>query len=382
VVAAGTLLQLIFAALVFWAPGSRACFAWLNKAVIKLLAASQAGQQFVFGQLGSEECSVGFILAFQALPVIIFFSALMGLLYYWGIMPWIIRLFAWVFTRVMKVSGAESLCTASNIFVGIESLTAIRPYLERMTKSEYCTILTAGMATVASSTMGIYVLFLKDVFPGIAGHLISASILSAPAALVMSKIIFPELEQPETLGLHVKITGSEDAGAVDAIVNGAMAGLKLVGGVIALLIAFLGLLALADILLGWISGKCGCVLSLGGLLGLVFRPFAIMIGIPLQDASFAGNLFGLRLVATEVPAYNQLAIAMTSGQLIHQRTAIIIAYVLCGFAHIASLAIFVGGTVALAPGRRKDIVAVGFRALLAATFACLMTGAVAGVFCR
>lgn len=378
----GTVLQLIFAALVFWAPGSRNLFQWLNGAVIKLLGAAEAGQKFVFGALGTGDTNLGFILAFQAFPIIIFFSALMALLYYWGIMPRIIRVFAWLFTRLMRVSGAESLCTASNIFVGIESLTSIRPYLVRMTRSEYCTILTAGMATVASSTMGIYVLFLKDVFPGIAGHLISASILSAPAALVMSKIIVPETETPETLGEHVKIPPSEDAGAMDAIVNGAMVGLKLVGGITALLIAFLGILALADMLLGWFSGKFGSALSLSGLLGRVFMPFALLIGVPLEDASFAGNLLGLRLVATEVPAYKELAVAMTTGKLMHPRSAVIIAYALCGFAHVASLAIFVGGMVALAPERRKEIVAVGFRALAAATLACLMTAAVAGVFCH
>ncbi|MFC1453893.1 NupC/NupG family nucleoside CNT transporter [Verrucomicrobiota bacterium] len=376
----GTVLQLIFATLIFRAPGSRDLFQWLNDAVIKLLTAATAGQEFVFGALGTAETNLGFILAFQAFPIIIFFSALMGLLYYWGIMPRIIRVFAWLFTRLMRVSGAESLCTASNIFVGIESMTAIRPYLLRMTRSEYCTILTAGMATVASSTMGIYVLFLKDVFPGIAGHLISASILSAPAALVMSKIIFPESEHPETLGEHVKMPPSKDAGAMDSIVNGAMVGLKLVGGIVALLIAFLGLLALADMLLGWVAGKFGVMLSLSGLLGRVFLPFALLIGIPLDDASFAGNLLGLRLVATEVPAYKELAVAITDGQIIHPRSVVIIAYALSGFAHIASLAIFVGGTAALVPERRTDIVSVGPRALIAATLACLMTAAVAGFF--
>jgi CNT family concentrative nucleoside transporter len=169
---------------------------------------------------------------------------------------------------------------------------------------------------------------------------------------------------------------------MDAIVNGAMVGLKLVGGIIALLIAFLGILALADMMLGWLSGKFGHVLSLSGLLGLFFRPFALLIGIPPDDASFAGNLLGLRLVATEVPAYKELAVAMAANKLVHARSAVIIAYALCGFAHVASLAIFVGGTAALAPERRREIVSVGFRALAAATLACLMTAAVAGVFCR
>jgi CNT family concentrative nucleoside transporter len=246
-----------------------------------------------------------------------------------------------------------------------------------MTRSEYCTILTAGMATVASSTMGIYVMYLKDTFPTIAGHLIAASIMSAPAALVMSKLAVPEKDQPVTLGLHVGLDKSEDASWIDAIVNGAMAGLKLVGGIVALLVAFLGLLALADLLLGALTGGHA---SLTKLLGYVFYPLALLMGIPPADAGFAGNLLGQRLIMTEVPAYQGLAEGIKAGRLADPRTAVIMAYALCGFAHIASLAIFVGGVVALAPERRRDIVAVGPRALLAATLACLMTGAVAGIF--
>ena len=256
-------------------------------------------------------------------------------------------------------------------------MTAIRPYLPRLTRSEYCTLLTAGMATVASSTMGIYVLFLADTFPTIAGHLIAASLMSAPAALVMSKLVVPEEDQPVTRGLHVRMEAPEDASWIDAIVNGAMAGLKLVGGIVALLVAFLGLLALADLLLGALTGGHS---SLTRILGYVFYPLALGMGIPPADAGFAANLLGQRLIMTEVPAYQNLALGIKSGALTDPRTAVIMAYALCGFAHIASLAIFVGGIVSLAPERRKDIVAVGPRALLAATLACLMTGAVAGIF--
>lgn len=241
----GTAFQLVLGALVFLAPGSRRVFLALNDLVLKLLSASEAGQEFVFGVLGTGKSPVGFILMFQALPAIVFFSALMSLFYYWRMMPWLIRGFARVFTRLMGVSGAESLCTAANIFVGIESLAAIRPYLARMTRSELCTILTGGLATVASSMLAVYVLFLKDVFPTIAGHLISASILSAPASLIMSKLIYPESGTPETLGLDIRMSKSDDAGSVDAVINGAMAGMKLVMGVVALLMAFLSLLALA-----------------------------------------------------------------------------------------------------------------------------------------
>jgi len=392
----GVGLQLALGALVFWLPYSRDSFRWLNDVVVNVLTTAQEGQKFLFGRLALQpgqtgpkgETSLGFFLAIQALPVIIFFSAVMALLYHWRIMPRIIRAFAWVFTRLMRVSGAESLCAASNIFVGIESATTVRPYLERMTRSELCTILTAGMATVASSTMAVYVFYLKDVFDGIAGHLISASILSAPAAIVMSKVLLPERGEPITLGRTVQPEVERYSGAIDAIIAGATAGVKLVVGICALLIAFLGILAVIDLALGalggWLAGQLGWAwasqLSLIWLLGQVFRPIAALIGVPWSDARLAGELLGRRLVATELPSYESLAELMNAGAFRHPRSAVVIAYALCGFAHVASLAIFVGGIAALVPSRRKDLAAVGPRALLAATLACLMTGAVAGTF--
>jgi CNT family concentrative nucleoside transporter len=251
-----------------------------------------------------------------------------------------------------------------------------------MTRSEYCTILTAGMATVASSTLGLYVLFLKDTFPEIAGHLLSASVMGAPASLVMSKIILPENRQPETMGVDIPLGQSEDAGWIDAIVNGAMAGAKLVAGICALLVAFLGLVAAVDLLVGACTPTGATTWSLAHLLGYVFQPFALIMGVAPGDAAWTGQVLGQRLIMTEIPAYQALAEALRNGQLVSpQRTAVIVAYALCGFAHIASLAIFVGGTCALVPERRQDITAVGPRALLAATLACLMLGAVAGTFC-
>ncbi|MBN1765793.1 MAG: hypothetical protein JW860_11085 [Sedimentisphaerales bacterium] len=390
----GLLFQLALGILIFWAPGSTKVFLWLNNLVVDIIAAATAGQKFLFGPLAfpSGEVtpegypSIGFILAFQGLPLIIFFAALMGLLYYIGIMPLIIRGFAWLFTRLMRISGAESLCAASNIFVGIESTTAVRPYLARMTRSELCTILTAGMATVASSTMGLYVTFLKDEFPTIAGHLISASILSAPAAIIMSKILVPEEDHPVTLGRSAEFHYEKESNAIESIISGAMAGVKLVVGVCALLIAFLGLLALIDLALGWIGSLCGYVTPqqgtslLGTAMGYILTPFALLMGIPPEDAFTAGRLLGLRLIATEIPAYQQLAQAIADGTLVHPRSSVIIAYGLCGFTHVASLAIFVGGISALIPQRRQNLAQVAGRALLAATLACLMTGAIAGTF--
>ncbi|KPK77955.1 MAG: nucleoside transporter [Phycisphaerae bacterium SM23_30] len=389
----GVGVQLLLGLIVFRAPFSREVFLWLNEAVLKLLTAAQAGQKFLFGPLAlgegetgaAGEESLGFILAFQGLPMIIFFAALMGLLYYWRIMPLVIRGFSWFFTRAMRISGAESLCAASNIFVGIESVTAVRPYLGRMTRSEFCTILTAGMATVASSVLGVYVWSLKDVFPTIAGHLISASILSAPAAVVMSKILVPEDGAPVTLGRQVEMHQEPESGAIEAVINGAMAGVKLVVGICALLIAFLGLLAVVDLFIGGLGHLLGSLFdaqwewSLQKALGYLMAPLAMIMGIEPKDITIVGGLLGERLVATEVPAYLRLAELMDSYAL-SPRSCVVSAYGLCGFAHVASLAIFVGGVTALAPQRREDITKVALRALGAATLACLMTGAVAGTF--
>jgi CNT family concentrative nucleoside transporter len=392
----GLVIQLSLALLVFRTPAATKVFLRLNNVVVKVLESATAGQKFLFGPLalapgqgGSQgQVSIGFILATQALPVIIFFAALMGLLYYCGVMQVIIRVFAWLFTRLMRVSGAESLCAASEIFVGIESSTAVRPYLAKMTRSEFCTILTAGMATVASSTLGMYVLFLKDVFPTIAGHLISASILAAPAAIVMSKIIVPEEEQPLTLGHTISFQYEKETSAIEAVINGAMAGVKLVVGICALLIALLGMLALVDLFLGWVGNMTGLIKPgdvqspLSAIMGYVMAPLAIVIGVPPEDAVLAGEMLGRRLIATEVPAYMQLAQVMKDGGLADPRSAVIIAYALCGFAHVASLAIFVGGISALVPQRSGDIARVAVRALFAATLACLMVGAIAGIFCK
>jgi len=393
-IGAGLALQLLLGLIIFRAPASTKVFLWINDLVVKILDAAGYGQRFLFGPLAlppgaigpGGKTSLGFILAIQAFPIIIFFAALMGLLYYLGIMQKIIAGFGWLFTRLMRISGAESLCAASNIFVGIESTTAVRPYLADMTRSEFCTILTAGMATVASSTLGVYVLFLKDVFPTIAGHLISASILSAPAAIVMSKILVPEDGTPLTLGKTLKIHYEKDSSPIEAIITGAMAGVKLVVGICALLIALLGLLAVVDLFLGWLGSATGLVEAgqiespLSAIIGYIMAPLAMVIGIPAKDAVLAGSLLGERFIATEIPAYTALAEILERGTFTHPRSAVVLAYALCGFAHIASLAIFVGGVSALVPQRRADLAKVAIRALLAATLACLMTGAIAGTF--
>ncbi len=332
------------------------------------------------------EESLGFILAFQALPTIIFFASLMAALYYAGIMPRLIRLFSKVFTRLMRISGAESLSVSSNIFVGVEANMTILPHLGSMTKSEFCTVLAAGMSTTASSVLALYVFLLQETFPTIAGHLVSASVLSAVAAIVMSKIIMPETGRPETLGIDIKPHYERESSLMEAIINGANEGVKMVVGVMALLLAFLGIVALVDFLLSGLGMRLNSLAgwqmdwSLTGLLGYLFYPLVLVIGVPPSDAFEIAKLIGERAVLTEVKAYQDLSALLASGALHDPRSAVLAAYALCGFAHVASLAIFVGGTAALVPKRTKDISDIGFRALMAATLACLMTAAVAGTF--
>ncbi len=390
----GTILQMLFALFIFVVPAGSRVFLCINNAVVKVLGSATAGTAFLFGRLAlppgakneAGEGSLGFILAFQALPTIIFFASLMGVLYHIGVMPWFIKVFSRVFTRLMKISGAEALSVSSNVFVGVEANMTIRPYLGGMTRSELCTILTAGMSTTASSVMALYVFILQAKFPAIAGHLVSASVLSAIAAIVMSKLILPETQTPATLGIDVQPYHEKQSTVIEAIIQGANEGLKMVACIVALLLAFLGLVALADFLLSSagtrINNLAGIQIdwSLKGLLGYVFCPFAIVIGVPLSDAFEIAKLIGERAVLTEIKSYQDLAALLSAGALHDPRSAVLAAYALSGFAHVASLAIFIGGTAALAPARTKDLSVVGVRAFIAATLACLMTAAVAGTF--
>ncbi len=390
----GCILQLLFALFIFVVPAGADLFMFINNVLVKVIDVAGAGTKFLFGRLALPpgatnewgEESLGFIFAVQVLPQIIFFAALMAVLYYIGIMSWLVRMFAKIFTRLMGVSGAESLCASSNIFVGIESATTIRPYLEKMTRSELCTILTAGMATIASTVLAVYIVILQKQFPTIAGHLVSASFLSAPAAIIMSKLLMPETETPETLGTDVMPCYERESSFIEAIINGSNAGLRLAVGVVALLISFLGLVALADYIVSSGGAKVNDLLGFGidwslkGLLGYVFYPFTLVIGVPPSDALEIAKVIGERLIVTETKSYMDLAALMDAGALKDPRSAFLATYALCGFAHVASLAIFVGGIAALVPARTADLSAVGPRALLAATLACLMTASIAGSF--
>ncbi|MDD3807448.1 MAG: nucleoside transporter C-terminal domain-containing protein [Candidatus Marinimicrobia bacterium] len=386
--------QLLFALFVFVIPIGTRFFMFINKVVIKVLEAAMAGSYFVFGRLAlapgtvsaSGETSLGYFLAFQALPTIIFFAALVAILYYLGIMNRIIQGFSYIFTKLMRISGAESCSAASNIFVGIESALVIKPYLNKMTRSELNTILTCGMATIASSMLAVYTFILKAEFPMIAGHLVSASIMNAPAAIIISKLLLPEDGTPVTLGVNIRPYYEKDPNLFASIINGANSGVKLVVGIVSMLIAFLGLVELVNMIIGFIGTPINNALninfdwSLEGILGYLFYPLTFILGIPLGDIGPLSEIIGQRLILTEVTSFQNLSLLIQSGAVSSPRSIVITTYALTGFAHVASIAIFVGGISALVPKRIKDLSQLGFKALLGATLANLLTASVAGLF--
>ncbi len=385
-------LMLLLGAVVFLVGWARIALVWLNDLVVALLGASRKGAEFLFGplalnlgqQTGSGEPSVGFVFAAQVLPAVIFFAALMAVLYHLRVIQPVIRLFAWLFKDTARLSGAESLVGASNIFVGIEAVTTVRPYLARMTRSELLTLLTCAMSTVASTTLSLYVFFLQDGFPQIAGHLISASVLSIPAAVLASKLMLPETGTPETLGTLPPLAEAERHGnTMAALTAGSWDGLKLAAGIATLLIAVLGVVAMIDLALAGLSAPLaaalGGPLTLERVFGWLFTPLAWLLGVEAADVGAAARLLGQRILLTEVVAYQELG-RLGAAQAVSPRTLLIMSYALCGFTHVASVGIFVGGVAALAPSRRDDLAALSLRALAASTLATLMTGALAGLF--
>ncbi len=380
----GVGLQLGIGALVFALPAGRGGLWAVNAAATKLLEFSRAGIHFLFGPLGlgpGQEGSLGFILAVQALPTVVFFMALTALLYQAGILQKIVRGFSHVFVRSLGTSGAESLGVASLIFVGVESAGMVRPFLPKFTRSEFFCLLTAAMSTVASSVLGVYVITLQGDFPNIAGHLVSASVISAPAAIVVAKLMEPETGEPLTAGQVVDPALGKYGGYMEAISQGSMDGVKLLVGIVALLLSFLGLVALANGLVGWLGGLVGLQgLSIQGMLGWLGYPLALAMGVPPVDAGAVGSLLGQRVLLTEIPTYVELGKLLAGNGLVYGRSAVVASYALCGFAHVASMAIFVGGFGALAPGRMGEWSRLGLKALWAATLATVMTGCVAGLF--
>jgi len=388
VIAWGVGLQVSFGILVMKTDIGLRLFAVLNDVVLALLGFTAQGTEFIFGDFASEK----FTIAINVLPTLIFFSSLMTILYYLGIMQRLVGVFAWVMRRTMRTSGSETLSAAANTFVGqTEAPLMIAPFIRTMTMSELMAVMTGGFATVAGGVLAAYVGLLKGVFPDIAGHLIAASVMSAPAALVIAKVMWPETETPETAGQVTVEVDNPDANVIDAAARGAYAGMKLALNVGAMLLAFIALIALTNALLGlpfqlyndWmgLEGVAAIEpLTLQQILGWIFWPFAFLIGVPVAECATVGTLLGEKLVLTEFIAYLHLYDSLSEGVAqLSPRTVVIASYALCGFANFGSIGIQLGGIGGIAPERRHDIARLGLRAMFGGMLASLMTAAVAGM---
>ncbi len=361
----GVAIQGVFGAVfLYWDTGNLALRS-VGEGVKDFLSLSAKGTMFMFGDLGSVEGQLGFIFATQVLPTLIFFSAFMAVLYHLGIMQLVVRAMAVVMTRLMGISGSESLSACGNVFIGqTEAPLLVRPFLARMTESELHTVMTGGFATIAGGVFALYVGFGID-----PGHLMVASVMAVPAGLVCSKVLWPETEQSETMGRVVMHEEKTASNVVEAAANGAIDGLKLALNVGAMLIAFLGLVAVIN----WTLGVAG--LSLDQLLGWLFSPIAAVMGVPFGEITALGELLGTKIVLTELVAYQEL------GQMRDQlspRTVLIASFALCGFANIGSVAIQIGGLGAMAPERKGDLARLAFRAMFAGAIATCMTACLAG----
>jgi CNT family concentrative nucleoside transporter len=376
-VAWGLGLQFAFAIFVLKMEVGRNLFQKAGDAVNRLLSYAFVGSQFVFGDLGKQGSHFGFYFAFQVLPTVIFICALFAVLYYFGVMQVIIRIAAWLMTRLMGVSGAESLNVAASIFMGqTEAPQTIRPFLPDLTRSELMTVMTSGMAHVSGGIMAAYIAF--GIEPK---HLLSAVIMTAPGTLVMAKMLVPETEVPKTAGRVVmseKETEKEEKeNLLGAIARGTTDGLGMALNIAAMLISFLALIALLDGLMGGIHGHVHWFpASLESVLGTLFAPIAWVIGIPWHDCAAIGNLLGVRMVLNELVAYSMLGAQKTG---LDPRSVTIATFALCGFANFSSIGIQMGGIGALAPNQKGQLAKLGLRAMLAGTMANLMSASIAGM---
>jgi CNT family concentrative nucleoside transporter len=374
----GLSLQFLFAWIVIRYTWGQTVMGIAGDKIKKLLAYSFAGSSFVFGDLGSNTSHLGFFFAFQVLPTIIFVSAFFALLYHLGVMQIIIRIMAWLMSRIMGVSGAESLDVAASIFMGqTEAPLTIRPLLPECTKSELMTIMTAGMAHVSGGIMGAYILYGIE-----ARHLLAAVIMTAPGTILMAKMLVPETEQPKTAGT-VQISKEEmhkDANVLGAIARGTIDGGQLAFNVAIMLISFLALIALLNGIMGWTHNHLAWFPgSIQEVLGFIFAPVAWLIGVPKHDCPAIGNLLGSRMVINELYAYTLLGAQKAA---LDPRSFTIATFALCGFANLSSIGIQIGGIGALAPNKRDQLARLGFRAMIAGTMANLMSAYIVGLLMR
>ena len=381
-VTVGMLLQLALGVALLKFPVFARGFACLNDAVLALEASTRAGTAFVFGYLGGGACpfeitdpNSSFILAFYALPLVLVISALSAVLFYWGILPRVVAGFSLVLMKTMKLGGAEGLGVSANIFVGmVEAPLLIRPYVVKMTRSELFTLMTSGMATIAGTVMVLYASILSKIIPNVMGHILTASIISVPAAVVVSKIMVPETKAP-TSGKMAAV--EEASGAMDAITRGTLQGLELLLNIIAMIIVLVALVHLVNIIMGVLPDVGGEPLSLERILGWIMSPVVWLMGVPWSESRTAGALMGTKTILNELIAYVNMS-HLPSGSL-SQRSLLIMSYALCGFANPGSLGIMIGGLGGIAPQRRPEIVSMGFRSIVAGTIATCMTGAVVGI---
>jgi CNT family concentrative nucleoside transporter len=369
----GVAIQIGLALTLLGTEAGRFVYGAAEIAISRLLGYTNAGTAFVFGPL----LDTGFSFALGALPVIIFMGSIFGTLYHLGWVQPVVRLLAKVLSRTLRTSGAESLAAVANIFFGLtESGLVIRPYLARMTRSELFAFMTLGMSTIAGSVLVAYAQILGN---GFGGHLVVASLVSAPAGLVVAKVMIPETESPDTIGVVPDLESATTSNFIDAAAEGGLAGMRLALNIGALLLAFIALVALGNDFIGWIGGLVGSPdLTLQSILGFLCAPLAFLMGVPWQEAREVGSLIGVKTVLNEFIAYQQLGEAIAAGSL-SERSAVIGVYALCGFANFGSLAILLGGIEGLAPERRPEAATLGLRSIFAGTLATCMTGCLAGM---
>ena len=367
-------LQISFAIIILKTSFGKALFFYFNILIVKLISFADAGSDFLFTsfipEVGYDQALINF--AFRALPVIIFFSSLIAATYHLGVIQIIIKNIAKVMEKTMKTSGAETLSISANIFVGqTEAPILIRPYISKMTNSELMTVMVGGFSTVAGSVMALYVTWLNNI-PEIAGHLLAASVMSAPAALMVAKIIHPETKSYQIISSNSINLKSQDNNLVDAIGRGATDGLKLAANVAAMLIAFISLVAMINFILGLLGT------SMQEMLGLLFKPLAWTMGIPWADAKIVGTLMGEKIVLTELIAFRDLS-DYVSNNTISERSVIIASYALCGFANFGSIGIQLGGIGSMAPKRKKDLSKLIVKAMLGGAIASWLTASIVGI---
>jgi len=367
-------LQFSFAVIILKTSFGKALFFYFNIFIVKVISFADAGSDFLFTSfipgVGYDQALINF--AFRALPVIIFFSSLIAVSYHLGIIQFIIKKIAYVMEKTMKTSGAETLSISANIFVGqTEAPILIRPYISTMTKSELMAVMVGGFATVAGSVMALYVTWLSNI-PNIAGHLLAASVMSAPAALMVAKIIYPETKSPRTIDSAEIILDSSDNNLMDAIGRGATDGMKLAANVAAMLIAFISMVAMINFILGLLGT------SMQDVLGLLFKPLAWTMGVPWKDAGIVGTLMGEKIVLTELIAFGDLSDYVNKNTL-SERSTIIASYALCGFANFGSIGIQLGGIGSMAPDRKNDLSKLVIKAMLGGAIASWLTASIVGI---